>query len=343
MGPDLTVFAIAAGIAAAVGLLGAWLAALGARRSPAWATLAAPLVVVASVASGVSIGVWQMRLEGSQLQLVAVILAASGTVALVVGATVASQLRSADRRRVQDEEARRAEAELDAGRRELIAWVSHDLRSPLASIRAMSEALSDGVAPDPASYYERITAEADRTAAMVTDLLTLTSLQAGTVKLDDDLIDLFDLVSDAVATVRPIAAARTVEIAATCAPGVLVRGDTRQLARAVTNLTINAVRYTEPRTTVRIEAWAAAERGFVRVSDECGGIATADLGSVMTPGWRSSAARTPESGTGAGLGLAVVEAVAMAHHGSVSVRNVSGGCEFVLSVPARRSTVAAPL
>jgi signal transduction histidine kinase len=107
--------------------------------------------------------------------------------------------RELDAARVRLAESRAREVALEVSRRELVAWVSHDLRSPLAGIRAMAEALEDDVADDPARYHKQIRMEVDRLAGLVDDLFELSVIQAGALKLSLDRISLSDLVSDTLA------------------------------------------------------------------------------------------------------------------------------------------------
>ncbi len=221
----------------------------------------------------------------------------------------------------------------------MVAWVSHDLRTPLAGIRAMAEALEDGVAADPRDYHRRIGRETDRLAGMVDDLLALTSLHAGTTRLDVTSVSLADLASDTLATIRPLAQRLAVAVHGSADGPVAVRGDARQLSRALVNLVDNAVRHTPGGGQVVITASreVISQRAWLRVHDECGGIAPEDLPHLTEPGWRGSAARSPGDGRGAGLGLAVVEGIAKAHGGTLSVVNDGPGCLASVELPAEKS------
>ncbi|WP_198954834.1 sensor histidine kinase KdpD [Kineosporia sp. R_H_3] len=251
--------------------------------------------------------------------------------------------------------ARARERSLEASRRELVAWVSHDLRTPLAGVRAMAEALEDGLAPDPARYHRQILQEVDRLGGLVDDLFELSRLQAGTVLLDLAPLDLAALARDVTAAAAAGAAARDVTVAPVAHPGAVpVRGDGRALARVVGNLVANAVRYSaagssvrvdvraDVRIDVRIDVRADAGPGraddgtpvaVVGVEDGCGGIAAADVERLFEPGWRASTARTPGADGGGGLGLAIARGVARAHGGDVTVGDAPGGCRFELRVP----------
>ena len=115
--------------------------------------------------------------------------------------------RAAPPRRRRLADSRDRERALESSRRELVAWVSHDLRTPLAGLRAMSEALEDGVADAPELYYKQIRASVDRLASMVDDLFELSRIQAGAVTRDSRAGRLDDLVSDCIAALEPLARA----------------------------------------------------------------------------------------------------------------------------------------
>ncbi len=232
---------------------------------------------------------------------------------------------------------REREQALERSRRELVAWMSHDLRTPLAGLRAMAEALEDGVADDPARYYKQIGAAVDRLDAMVDDLFDLSRIQAGALGELTDQVAIDALVGDVVAALEPLAAAHQLAIDQTGAPaGRLVPGDAVALGRAVTNLVANAIRHTGPGGRIGVEVDAAPDGTVgIAVTDECGGIAPDVLPRVFDVGFRGSPARTADArGGGAGLGLAITRGIIQAHHGTVSVRNTEHGCCFDVRLPS---------
>jgi signal transduction histidine kinase len=236
-------------------------------------------------------------------------------------------------------ESRGREQALESARRELVAWVSHDLRTPLAGLRAMSEALEDGVVEEPELYYKQIRASVDRLSGMVDDLFDLSRIQAGSFARDLDPIPLDDLVSDCLAALQPLAAAQGVRLAGQMAAPVMVYGNGPELNRALTNLVANAIRHT--RTDGRVDVLVGVaerdgrQRAQVVVHDECGGIAPDDLPRLFDVGFRGEPARTPHAvnPAGAGLGLAISRGIVEAHSGSVQVENEAGGCRFTVLLP----------
>jgi len=232
-------------------------------------------------------------------------------------------------------------AALEHSRRELVAWVSHDLRTPLAGIRAMVEALEDGVVDDRetvARYHRTIRQEADRLAMLVDDLFELSRIQAGALRLELQRVLLADLVSDAVAGASVSAAAKHIELrGSTDAPSPLVELSTPEMARVVRNLLDNAIRHTPPGGTIVVQAGLDPSGGSAQVSvlDACGGIPEADLDRVFETAYRGDRARTPGD-VGAGLGLAVARGLVEAHHGEITAHNEASGCRFTIRLPLPR-------
>jgi signal transduction histidine kinase len=235
-------------------------------------------------------------------------------------------------------ETREQAAAAEDSRRQLVAWVSHDLRTPLSGIRAMVEALEDGVVTDPdtvARYYRTMGRETDRLAGLVDDLFELSRIQAGALHLEMEKIALDELVSDAVAGVSLAATTKGVHRrGAVASPTPVVELSIPEMARVVRNLLDNAIRHTPRGGTVWVEAALDDERAaaLVSVRDGCGGIPDPDLPRVFELAYRGDAARTPGDG-GAGLGLAVARGLVEAHRGDITVQNEGQGCRFTIRLP----------
>ncbi|MEV3858589.1 HAMP domain-containing sensor histidine kinase [Streptomyces sp. NPDC050095] len=245
-------------------------------------------------------------------------------------AALTQELKSTSEKLAASRERERA---LDTSRRELVAWISHDLRTPLAGLRAMSEALEDGVAEDPERYYRQIRTEVDRLNTMVGDLFELSRIHAGALTLNPMRVSVYDLVGDALAGVDPLARQHGVQLVGKQVDAVPVEVDGKEMSRVLANLLINAIRHTPADGTVAVTAERDRAGGVVlAVTDGCGGIPEANLGRVFDTGWRGTEARTPPSG--AGLGLAIVRGIVEAHHGHTAVHNVTGGCRFEVTLPA---------
>lgn len=365
----LEVVAIAVAWSAAVGLaalLGSWLVR---RRSIRWTTGLVAFASVAGIVAGVIGTARAMFLSSHDFSVVILVCAASGAVSLLFALWLARRLVAATRSlhdasrlfgetgafrrsaargpRELDEisaelarssdllrEFAQREERVEASRRELVAWVSHDLRTPLAGIRAMTEALEDGIAVDPRRYHSQLLTEVDRMVGMVDDLFELSRIHAGALQLSVETIQLSDVVSETIAGAAPVAQAKRVRVGGAVDPHVLVRADPSALSRVVGNLVMNAIRHTPADGAVVIEGRRSGSCVELSVTDACGGIEAGELERVFDMAWRGSSARTPGAGAGAGLGLAIVKGIVEAHAGTVAVTNHSTGCRFVVSLPA---------
>ncbi len=336
------------------------------------------LVPVAATVVGAATASWLMFLSDHDLKALLVVLAVSGGVGLATAAVlsewmargtaaVADLARAVDegpvrlecRRLLPDElqavadeleeasqqrgEAAARESAMDMSRRELVAWVSHDLRTPLAGIRAMSEALEDGVVDDVETvgrYHRTIRQEADRLAGLVDDLFELSRIHAGALGLVPERVPLVDVIGDAVAGASVAAAAKGVVLEGRAdEPSPLVELSTPEMARVVRNLLDNAIRHTPAGGRVEVATGLDGARAVVVVADACGGMADHDLDRVFDLAYRGDEARTPGDGR-AGLGLAIAKGLVEAHHGNIAVVNADGGCRFTVSLPLADGVVA---
>lgn len=234
---------------------------------------------------------------------------------------------------------------LNDSRRQLIAWISHDLRTPLAALKVMAEALEDGLAEDPQRYYRQLRSQADTLTHLVDDLFQLSTIQTEGLRLELIPLSVYDLVSDAVADLGPLAATRGVTLSESQSGALTIWGDARELSRAVRNLLINAIDHSPPGGTILVLARETARNTVsFSVIDEGGGIPEEDLGKIFDAGWRGTTARTPQSSsvgsTGAGLGLAIVRGIVRAHLGDVTVENTDKGCRFDVVLPAYSQTLS---
>jgi signal transduction histidine kinase len=251
-----------------------------------------------------------------------------------MAAELAALSRELDATALKLRESRERERRMDASRRQLVAWVSHDLRTPLAGLRAMAEALQDGIATDTGRHHRQILTEVTRLTTMVDDLFELSRIESGTLSLSPDRIEVSDLVSDTIASMDPVARARGVWLTGAADGPIPIQADPRELSRALSNLVTNAIRHTPEGGRVRVAATAAAGEVLITVADGCGGIPEADLARVFDLAWRAAAARTPDADGGAGLGLTIVRGIVEAHSGQVRVVNAGDGCSFEVRLPA---------
>jgi signal transduction histidine kinase len=234
--------------------------------------------------------------------------------------------------RVQASVARERESE--ARRRDLITAVSHDLRTPLASLRAIAEAVQDGIADDP-STLRRYAGEIGRTvgslSVLVDDLMELSQLDGESVRAETRRGRLADVIASALGACEPQVRAKGISLevdlsgadgGAPCSP---------RLARVLQNLVQNAVRHTPADGSVRVEARQRPDGLEVAVTDTGEGIAARPLDQVFEPFWRGDAARTSP---GSGLGLALAKRIVEAMGGGISVESAPDrGSRFAILLP----------
>jgi signal transduction histidine kinase len=224
----------------------------------------------------------------------------------------------------------------EAQRKDLITAVSHDLRTPLASLRAMIEAISDRVVDDPPTLH-RYVAEMRRSveslSLLVDDLFELVQIDAGAIVAESERVRLADVVESALDTCGPQASAKGLTVEARidgageclCSP---------RLVRVLQNLLQNAIRHTPVDGTVRMEARRGAEGLEVVVEDTGEGIPPESLERVFEPFWRADVAR---SGNGSGLGLALAKRIVESLGGQIRVQSESpGGSRFAVVLPEGR-------
>jgi signal transduction histidine kinase len=236
-------------------------------------------------------------------------------------------------------QARSRERTLEASRRELVAWVSHDLRTPLAGLRAMAEALEDQVVVDPrevSQYHSQIRREVDRLTLMIDDLFELSRIHAGALRLSRRMVGLEDLVAEVVASAEPVARSKGVRLTGAAVRGMPVYVDSAEMGRALRNLVTNAIRHTPSDGGVDVLAEVQSGMACVSVSDACGGIPPGDLPRVFDVAFRGESARTPGPQEGAGLGLSIARGIVEAHSGQIAVRNAGPGCQFLIRLPLAR-------
>ena len=278
-------------------------------------------------------------------------------VALVVGLLVAGE---ADRRRAAEvreaevrglyERLREADAErarlseevarmevlkrVDEQRSALLRSVSHDLRSPLATIRAVTTDLRDGIVYEEPTRVELLTTvcdEVERLDRIVANLLSLSRIEAGAFSPERQAVPLDELVAERVRRLKGLF--RTVRLQVELPPDLpLVDGDYTQLELVLTNILENAGRHAPPGSSVRVSARSKGEQVEVRIADEGFGVPDWERERIFEPFRRGEGSRS------SGVGLAICKAVVEAHGGTIGVeRTAGGGATFVFTLPVRSS------
>ncbi|MGS2613255.1 ATP-binding protein [Micromonospora sp. LZ34] len=233
-------------------------------------------------------------------------------------------------------------------RRDFVANVSHELKTPIGALQLLAEALLDATEPAGAAapdlsedlvaarrFAERIQHESTRLGRLVQELLELTRLQGAEPQPPPEPVAVDWVVAEVVDRTRTSAAARRIEVAVTGERGLTVYGSDTQLATAVANLVENAINYSGEDTTVRITTRADDEHVEISVTDQGIGIAPTDVDRIFERFYRADQARSRATG-GTGLGLAIVKHIASNHGGRVEVAStLGGGSTFTLRLPTR--------
>jgi signal transduction histidine kinase len=221
----------------------------------------------------------------------------------------------------------------------LVAWAGHDLQTPLASIRAILEAVADGVVEDPATlqrYLQTAQRNIRDLSHLIDDLFEVAHLQAGSFRLHLETSSLNDLISDTVEGFSGEITDRGIHLEGRVAPGVdPVLLDPARIGRVLGNLLANAIRHTPDGGQIAIEATGGPAEVRISVRDNGEGIAQEDLPHVFESFYRGEKSRGRASG-GSGLGLAIARGFVEAHGGVITAESPPGqGCTVWFTLPRR--------
>ena len=221
--------------------------------------------------------------------------------------------------------------ELFDARRELVAWASHDLRAPIASMQAMLEALEDGLAT-PADYLPTLRQQVRTLSMLVDDLFELARIDAGALRLELQQTPVAPLVDSALRLLRPEAEARGVSLSADVDAGAEAQLEADKIERVLCNLLTNALRHTPSDGSVAIRVERREAEVLLRVEDSGEGLGGEAPARMFDRFWRADRAR---SGNGAGLGLAIARGLVEAHGGRIWAENrPQGGARVSFTIPA---------
>jgi signal transduction histidine kinase len=310
---------------AAGGALSAWLSgSTGMGGRP----FVAAIVAMAVLAVGITLGAWAVRRLA--VPLADVMEAADRLATGEYSARVRERGSPGFRRlaRSFNEMAGRLQ-EGEQRRRDLLADVAHELRTPLSVIRGTTEGLLDGMYPRDDAHIAPLVEESVLMAHLLDDLQTLSTAEAGVLQLYPESTDVGRLIEDTVAAFSPRAEAGGVSLEVQVHAGPPLEVDPVRMREILENLLTNALRYTPPGGRVRVESSADAGGGVtIAVTDTGRGIAAHDLSSVF-----DRFSKTSDSG-GSGLGLAIAKRLVEAHGGEIRAEAPSpGGTRFVVTLP----------
>jgi signal transduction histidine kinase len=229
------------------------------------------------------------------------------------------------------------ERELESARKELFGAVSHDLRTPLASIRAMIESINDGVVSDEETtkrYLKTIQSEVENLSRLISDLFELSQIDAGILALHVESSSIQDLISDTLESMAAQAAERRLRLEGQVDEDISpVSMDSQRVQRVLYNLVQNAIRHTPTDGSISIRAVDIGEAVEVQVADTGEGIRDRDVPKIFERAYRADPARQRDSG-GAGLGLSIARGIIEAHGGRIWVETRPGhGSVFSFTLP----------
>jgi len=218
-----------------------------------------------------------------------------------------------------------------AARREFLAAVGHDLRSPLAALRATIEALEDGLAPDPQRYLGSMRADVDALSQLVDDLFLLSTIESGNLEFEKMPVDVAELADESLDALHPVARQKGVELLLDAAGRASAVAGPAQIGRVIRNLVDNAIRYSPSGSKVTVGV-VDRDGPRVTVSDEGPGFPPGMLQRAFDGFVTGDPARSRANG-GAGLGLAIAKGLVEAHGGSIWAEQAPGG-KVVFDLPA---------
>ena len=252
---------------------------------------------------------------------------------------VARLARTFNQMAAQLQESNANQTALEGLRRDLVAWAGHDLRTPLAGVRVLVEALADGIIDDPATsrrYLQQARKHIDNLSLLIDDLFQVSQLDAGGIPLNLEPASLSDLISDTLENFSGLAAQQSIVLSGSASPSIdPITMDVQRISRVLINLVDNSLRHTRAGGTVSIQAEVVGITVRVTVQDSGEGISPNDLPHVFDRFYRGEKSRNQTTG-GSGLGLAIAKGIIEAHGGQIGVvSNPGQGASFYFWLPKK--------
>jgi len=236
------------------------------------------------------------------------------------------------------------ERRLDSVRRDFVANISHELKTPVGALSLLAEAIESAVDdPEMVQHFaHRIRREADRLSDLVIDLIDLSSLQSGTPGVSFDDVDVDDVVTEACDDVQMIAKSKKIEFVVSGTGNLHLQGRREQILTAIRNLLTNAIHYSHSDTRVAVGTRLVDGVVEISVVDQGIGITAAEQDRIFERFYRVDPARSRETG-GTGLGLSIVKHVCVSHGGECTVWSQQGhGTTFTMRIPQRLDNTLHP-
>lgn len=240
----------------------------------------------------------------------------------------------------QLEEAQEKRKQLESLRKELLTWIGHDLQTPLTSISAIIEALSDGMVQDKETeqrYYDTAKKNISALSHLIDDMFQMAQIDAGGLELNIDSVSISDLISDTLENFTELSNQKNILIQGKVGPDLdEIQVDAQRINRVLNNLIENAIRHTPQNGTIRVTADRSNKGVIVEVSDNGEGIDPGDLPYLFDKFYRGEKTRrTAMKGTG--LGLAISKGIIDAHGGEIWASSILGRTTFTFVIPQNRT------
>ncbi len=224
---------------------------------------------------------------------------------------------------------------LQTTRRELIGNISHEFRTPLAGIKAMTQTLQDGAIDErdtATDFLGRIEAEVDRLTQMVSELTELSRIESGKVELKAEIVDINVLIGDVLEQLRPLADRQSMALKSEFKDGqLLVKADKERIRQVIINLAHNAIKFSRPGANITALSEEKSEMAVITIADEGIGIPKDDLSHIFERFYKADKSR---SGQGTGMGLAIAKHLVHAHGGTISAKSIEGkGTSITFTLP----------